>query len=93
MEIYLDTDDKFHLRLMSLLDLEEKRNVTLEHVSKHQVVIKWWFDKRVKIKSFKILDLVFIWDKPKENKGSHLKFNRIWMDPNHISKILGEKDL
>ena len=59
---------------MNLLEMDDKCIASLEHIAKHQAVVKRWFDKRDMIKSFKISDLVLLWDKVKEKLGSHTKF-------------------
>ena len=75
---------------MNLLEMDEKRIAALEHMAKHQATIKRWFDKRAKIKSFKISDLILLWDKAKEKLGSHTKFQCLWTGPYQIAEILGE---
>ena len=52
--------DKVKIRLMNLLEMDEKWTTTLEHMAKHQDVVKIWFDKRAMIKSFRIFDLVLL---------------------------------
>ena len=90
MSGYAEDTDKVQIKLMNLLEMDEKHTVALQHMAKHQVVIKRWFDKRAPIKSFKILDLVLLWDKAKEKLGSHTKFQCLWTGPYQIAKILGE---
>lgn len=62
----------------------------LQHFAKNQVVVKRWFDERAKVKAFWISDLVLLWDKAKEKKGDHHKFERLWLGPYQIAEILGE---
>lgn len=59
-------------------------------MSKHQAIIKCWFDKRATIKSFRISNLVLLWDKAKEKLDNHTKFQRLWIGPYQIAEILGE---
>lgn len=40
---------------------------------------KRWFDHNTQVKSFKIDDLVLLWDKAHEDKGKHTKFDRLWL--------------
>ena len=75
---------------MNLLEMDEKQIAALEHMAKHQVVVKIWFNKRAMIKSFRISDLVLLWDKVKEKPGSHTKFQCLWVGPYQIAEILGE---
>ena len=72
------------------MHLEEKRDEALENLVKHQAVVKRWFDKQAKIKSFRISDLVLYWDKAHEKKGDHDKFDKLWLGPYQISEILGD---
>ena len=66
---------------MNLLEMDEKWIATLEHMAKHQVVVKRKFNKRAMIKSFMIFDLVLLWDKVKEKLGSHTKYQHLWIGP------------
>lgn len=75
---------------MNLLELDEKCIIALECTPQHQVVVKCWFDKRATCKAFKIFDLILMWDKAKEKPDSHTKFQRLWIGPYKIAKILGE---
>jgi len=52
--------------------------------------MKHYFDKRAKVKCFHIVDLVLYWDKAHENKGEHGKFDKLWLGPYQITKILGD---
>lgn len=63
--------------------------MALQQFFKHQAVVKWWFEKRAKIKAFRISDLVLLWDKAGEKKGNHQKFDKLWLGPYQIAEILG----
>ena len=90
MSGYVEDADKVRIKLMNLLEMDEKWTTALEHMDKHQAIIKRWFKKRAMIKSFKIFDLVLLWDKVKEKPGNHTKFQCLWIGPYRIMKILGE---
>ena len=90
MSAYAEDADKIQIRLMNLLEMDEKRTTTLEYVAKNQAIVKRWFDKRAMIKSFRISDFVLLWDKAKEKLGSHNKFQCLWTGPYQITEILGE---
>ena len=60
MSGYAEDTDKVHIRLMNLLEMDEKWTAALEHMAKHQAVYKRWFDKRATIKSFRISNLVLL---------------------------------
>ena len=59
---------------MNLLEMDEIWIATLEHMAKHQDVMKRWFKKRAMVKLFRIFDLVLLWDKVKEKPERHTKF-------------------
>ena len=44
MSAYAEDVDKIQVQLMNLLEMDEKRIAALEHMAKHQVVVKRWFD-------------------------------------------------
>lgn len=90
---YYDEGDKREARLVELLHLEEKRDESLEKFAKHQGVVKRWFDRRAKVKAFRISNLVLYWDKAQDHKGEHGKFDKLWLGPYQISEILGDNDL
>lgn len=86
---YVEKVHRVQVRLMKILEMDKKRMMMLEHVSRHHVVVECWFNKRATIKTFMIFYLVFIWDKVKENLESHTKFQHLWIDPYQIAEILG----
>ena len=73
MSAYAKDAKKVQIRLMNILEMDEKCTITLEHMAKHQAIVKRWFDKRATIKSFRIFDLVLLWDKVKEKSSTHTK--------------------
>ena len=81
MKGYVEDDDRVQVRLMNLLELEERQVTALEHTTQHQAVVKRWFDKRVIVKVF---------DKAKEKPSNHTKFQRFWIGPYQIAEIVGE---
>lgn len=87
---YYDEGDRREARLSKLLHLEEKRDEALENFTKHQGVVKRWFDKRAIIKAFRISDLVLSWDKAHDHKGEHGKFDKLWLGPYQTLEILGD---
>jgi len=93
MRDFLESEDKVEARLMNLLSLEEKRDTTLQHFFKHHIVVKCWFDKRAKVKAFRIFDLVLFFDKAKKKKGDNQKFEKIFLGPYQIYEILRENTL
>ena len=73
-----------------MLKLEESRIKTKERFEHHQKIVKIWFDKRKFGKgSFEVGDLVLKWDHPHDEKGTHTKFQPLWVGPFQILEKLG----
>lgn len=87
---FYDEGDRREARLTELLNLEEKRDDALENFSKYQGVVKRWFERRAKVKAFRIYDLVLYLDKPHDRKRDHGKFDKLWLGPYQIAEILGD---
>ena len=81
MSGYAKDTDRVQIKLMNLLEMDEKCTAALEYMAKHQAIMKRWFNKRAMIKSFRIFDLVLLWDKAKEKLGSHTNFQLLWISP------------
>ena len=62
--------DKVEARLLDILELQEARNQALQSFSRHQETVKRWFDKRARIKAFRVADLVLLWDKLMRRKDA-----------------------
>ncbi|HEX4851450.1 MAG TPA: transposase family protein, partial [Puia sp.] len=77
----LGFDNHREARIVQMLQLDEKRGQAIKKFAKHQVVVKRWFDKRARVKTFRISNLVLCWDKAHEKKGSHGKFDKLWLGP------------
>ena len=60
MSGHVEDTKKIQIRLMNLLEMDEKWTTALEHIAKHQAIVKRWFDKRAMINSFRIFDLVLL---------------------------------
>ena len=50
MNGYAEDARKVQIKFMNLLEMDEKYIAILEHIAKHQVVVKRWFDKIATIK-------------------------------------------
>ena len=64
--------------MLYLTKLEEERDVVVERIQEHQSHIKKLFEKKVKPRVFQEGDLVLLWDKRREPKGLHGKFDSLW---------------
>jgi len=73
-----------------LLKLEEERDQSKQTFSKHQKIIKKWFDKHsINNKNFEVGDLVLKWDKSHGEKGKHIKFQKLWFGPFQVAEKNG----
>lgn len=79
--------DGLEKRIMYLTKLEEKREKLIDHIIEHQRRVKTFFDKRATPRKFKQGDMVLLWDKRREAKGKHHKFDSLWMGPFRIQRI------
>jgi hypothetical protein len=77
-------------RTNQIFKLEEVRDKAKNTFSNHQMIIKKWFDNRVVgNKYFEVGDLVLKWDKAHEEKGKHLKFQKLWLGPFQVAQKIG----
>lgn len=57
----------------------------------YQQQIKRWFNRtKARCEEFRLGDLVLKWDKLHEDKGSHTKFQRLWLGPFKIAEKMGQ---
>ena len=73
--------DALEKRMLYLTKLEEERDVVVDRIHEHQSCIKKLFDKKDKQRVFQEGDLVLLWDKCREPKGLHGKFDSLWRGP------------
>ena len=59
MSGYVEDADKVQISLMNLLKTDEKRTIALEHMAKHQAIMKRWFENRATIKSLRFLTFFY----------------------------------
>ena len=77
-------------RINTLLKLEEERDRSKQHFTKHQQIVKSWFDQSSSSnREFQMEDLVLKWDKVHEEKGDHTKFQKLWLGPFVIAEKIG----
>lgn len=69
---------------MYLTKIEEERNELVDHITNHQARVKNIFDQKTKPRKFKQGDQVLLWDKRREPKGAHGKFDSLWKEPFRI---------
>ena len=59
-------------RINTLIKLEKEREKSKQHFTKHQQIVKSWFDQSFSSnQEFQVGDLVLKWDKVHEDKGDH----------------------
>ncbi|KAH9322853.1 hypothetical protein KI387_017492, partial [Taxus chinensis] len=56
---------------MYLLKMDEDRMQVFDRISAHQLKVKSLFDKKARPKYFQVGDIVLLWDKRHESRGSH----------------------
>lgn len=86
-ETYQDSLDK---RIMFLSQLEETRVEVVDRIVAHQSQVKALFDRKTTSRDFAIGDQVLLWDKRREPKGLHGKFDSLWRSPFTIHEVCGE---
>jgi len=76
-------------RITNLVEVHQIRDHLVVKSTTHQKRIKEAFDRKAKIDSFQVGDLVLKWDALKEKKGNHGKFDAIWTGPFFIAQFQG----
>ena len=70
--------------------LEEEQELNRFKFQKHQMLVKWWFDKNyVGNKDLEVGDLVFKWENLNEPKGKHSKLQHLWLGLFQIYENIG----
>ncbi|KAH9322288.1 hypothetical protein KI387_016927, partial [Taxus chinensis] len=64
-----------------LMELEEIREHAVLMIEKDQALVKIWFDKKARARTFQEGDLVLKWDADQAKLGRHSKFDAIWSGP------------
>ncbi|KAH9288887.1 hypothetical protein KI387_033004, partial [Taxus chinensis] len=64
-----------------LMELAEIREHVVQTIEKDQALVKRWFDKKARARTFQEGDLVLKWDADREKPGRHSKFDAIWSGP------------
>lgn len=76
-----DLDDEMRVRMDELIQLDETRRNAHERNEDLQKQCKSLYDRRATQRSFKIDDMVLMWNARLEDKGKHGKFDPIWLGP------------
>jgi hypothetical protein len=76
-------------RLDTLVELEEVRKDTFQHLQKKQDIVKRSFDKRATMVNYKVGDDVLLSDKAHEAPSKYRKFDYLWLGPYKIYEVLG----
>lgn len=74
---------------MYLTKLEEERKKIVDKITLHQAHVKQIFDKKERPQKFMEGDKVLLWDKRRELKGAHGKFESLWKGPFVIHEVKG----
>ncbi|KAH9302229.1 hypothetical protein KI387_013812, partial [Taxus chinensis] len=73
--------DALDKRIMYLHKLNEDRLEVADRIAAHQQKVKILFDKKARSREFQVGDTVLLWDKRHEPRGSHGKFDSLWLGP------------
>ena len=76
-------------RVMYLNKLEEERDNLVDHITEHRVKVKQIFDMKARPCNFLKGDEVLLWDKRREPKGTHGKFDSLWKGTFIILEAIG----
>ena len=76
-------------RINQLIEVHQEREALCERVQGYQNKVKQVFDKRAKMTSFKLGDMVLKWDARHEDKGKHGKFDELWKGPFSVFAFAG----
>jgi hypothetical protein len=85
---YQGEPDDMIKRIYELVEVQQTREQVMNGAHEHQQKIKQDFDGKVRKEDFQLGDLVLKWDAPREDKGTHGKFEALWIGPFKISKEL-----
>ena len=78
------------LRQCQIIKLEEERNKSKQTHARHQQIVKPSFDSSFVTRENSLIgDLVLKWDKVHEEKGKHMKFQKLWLGPFQIIEEIG----
>ena len=80
-QLELSKFEPMEARYVELIELEEIRGHAVQMIEKDQTLVKIWFDKKVREKTFQEGDLVPKWDADWAKPGRHSKFDAIWSGP------------
>ena len=80
-QLELIEDDAMTVRMIELIELEEKRGKAMQTLELHQQQVKKSFDKKARVRIFKEGDLVLKWDADREKIGRHSNFDALWSGP------------
>ncbi|KAH9293424.1 hypothetical protein KI387_041372, partial [Taxus chinensis] len=73
--------DALDKRVMYLHKLNEDRLEVADRIATHQQKVKILFDKKSRSREFQVGDTVLLWDKRHKPRGSHGKFDSLWLGP------------
>ncbi|XP_057815286.2 uncharacterized protein LOC131028930 [Cryptomeria japonica] len=75
--------------IMHLMRIDEEREKLVDRITEHQMRVKRIFYKRARLRKFMLGDQVLLWDRRREPKGAHAKFESLWKGPFLINEVKG----
>ncbi len=80
-QLELIENDAMYVRMVDLMELEEKRHQAIHTLEIHQQQMNNNFNKKAKVRNLKEGDLVLKWNANREKVGRHSKFDTLWSGP------------
>jgi len=78
-------DDPMQRRLNQMIHLQQTQEDVFQKTFKLQERIKRIYDRKAKVDTFQLDDVVLKWDARNEEKGKHGKFENLWKGPFKIA--------
>jgi len=82
-------EDPMQRRLNQMIHLQQTREDVFQNTFKLQERIKKIYDRKEKVDTFHLDDMVLKWDARNEEKGKHGKFENLWKGPFKIAAYWG----
>lgn len=81
--------DSLEKRVIYLTKVDEEISEMVDHITTHQAHVKNILNRKAKPRKFLQGDQVLLWDRRREPKGAHNKFDSLWKGPFKIHRVLG----
>eukprot|EP00253_Pinus_taeda_P003239 PITA_03239 len=82
-------EDPMQRRINQMIHLQQTREEVFKNTFKLQERIKKIYDRKAKVDTFQLDEVVLRWDARHEDKGKHNKFEKLWKGPYKIAAYRG----